>query len=178
MILREVFTLPHVIHMDSTGLHWIPVPILPGQIGWYNAQSSPVQSTGLSLDCKPLLRVQSQSSGLRVQSKSTGVQWIALDSTGLDTIPCIVQNIDTMRIKHSPPQHITCAKECAILQLHHRGNVRWYTDIAYSCCGLATPKLNVGKRRCSIWTSSTVHNSLPQQPPSSTTPHATRHHPH
>ena len=52
--------------------------LLSGQIGWYNAQStgvqsSPVQSTGLSLDSKPLFRVQSQSSGLRVQSESTGL---------------------------------------------------------------------------------------------------------
>jgi len=77
----EVFTLPHVIHMDSNGLQWIPVALLSGQIGWYNAQSSPVQSTGLSLDSKPLFRVQSQSSGLRVQSESTGVHWNPLDWT-------------------------------------------------------------------------------------------------
>ena len=41
----EVFTLPHAIHMDSSGLQWIPVPILPGQIGWYKAQSTGVQSS-------------------------------------------------------------------------------------------------------------------------------------
>jgi len=38
----EVFTLPHVIHMDSSGLQWIPVALLSGQIGWYNAQSTGV----------------------------------------------------------------------------------------------------------------------------------------
>ena len=73
--MEEVFTLPHVIHMDSTGLHW-----------------SPVWSTGLPLDCKPLFRVQSQSSGLRVQSKSSGVHWSPLDSTGLLPVVLIVIN--------------------------------------------------------------------------------------
>ena len=28
--------------LDSTGLHWIPVALLPGQIGSCNVQSSPV----------------------------------------------------------------------------------------------------------------------------------------
>ena len=44
--------------------------LLPGQTGWHNAQS-----TGSPVDCKPLFRVQSQSSGLTVQSESSGVQW-------------------------------------------------------------------------------------------------------
>jgi len=66
----EVFTLPHVIHMDSSGLQWIPVVLLSGQIGWYNAQSTGVQSS--PLDSKPLFRVQSES---------TGIHWNPLDWT-------------------------------------------------------------------------------------------------
>ena len=95
VILDEVFTLPHVIHMDSTGLHWTPVDssahfARPNWLVQSPVQSSPVQSTGLTLDCKPLFRVQSQSSGLRVQSKSSGVQWSPVDSTGILPIVLIV----------------------------------------------------------------------------------------
>jgi len=36
--------------VNSSGLQWIPVALLSGQIGWYNAQSSPVQSTGLDIN--------------------------------------------------------------------------------------------------------------------------------
>ena len=71
----EVFTLIHVIHMDSTGLQWTPLdssgPL--ARPDWL--VQCPVQSTGPTLDCKPLFRVQSQSSGLWVQSESRGVQW-------------------------------------------------------------------------------------------------------
>ncbi|KIJ96632.1 hypothetical protein K443DRAFT_27048, partial [Laccaria amethystina LaAM-08-1] len=31
--------------VDSSGLQWIPVALLPGQIGWWNAQSNGVQSS-------------------------------------------------------------------------------------------------------------------------------------
>ncbi|KIJ90650.1 hypothetical protein K443DRAFT_41361, partial [Laccaria amethystina LaAM-08-1] len=47
----EVFTLPHIIHVDSSGFQWIP----------------------------PLFRVQWKSSGLRVQSESSGFHWSPLD---------------------------------------------------------------------------------------------------
>jgi hypothetical protein len=80
----EVFTLPHVIHVDSSGLQWTPVALLPGQIGWCNAQSTGLQSSPVQsspLDYKPLLGVQSQSSGLRVQSESSGIQWSPVESS-------------------------------------------------------------------------------------------------
>ncbi|KIJ92096.1 hypothetical protein K443DRAFT_114101, partial [Laccaria amethystina LaAM-08-1] len=54
--------------VDCSGLQWIPVALLPDQIGWWNAQSSPVQS----------MEVQWTESPVRVQ-------WIPLESTGLST---------------------------------------------------------------------------------------------
>ena len=84
----KVFTLPHVFHMDSSGLQWIPVPIFPGQIGWYNAWSTEVQSTGLQATFQSPVPVQWTESPVKVH-------WSLVESTGLDTVPCIVQNINT-----------------------------------------------------------------------------------
>ena len=77
---RGLYPPPH----NPYGLHWTPLdssgfqcPICQAKLA--GTMPSPVWSTGLPLDCKPLFRVQSQSSGLRVQSKSSGVQWIPLD---------------------------------------------------------------------------------------------------
>ena len=92
----EVFTLPHVIHMDSTGLHWTPLdssgfqcPICQAKLAGTMPsplESSPVQSslvhwtpTGLQTTFQSPVTVQWTESPVKVQwspVESTGFHWI------------------------------------------------------------------------------------------------------
>ena len=83
---------PYGLHwtpLDSTGLQWIPVHILPGQIGWYKAQStgvqsSPVQSSPLDWHWTASHFSESSPSPVDWESsqspvESSGLHWIPLE---------------------------------------------------------------------------------------------------
>ena len=61
--VRGLYPPPH----NPCGLHWTPLDSSQARLRPDWLVQCPVQSTGLPVDCKPLFRVQSQSSGLRVQ---------------------------------------------------------------------------------------------------------------
>ena len=67
--------------LDSTGLHWIPVALLPGQIGWCNVQSSPVHwtHTGLQATFQSPVPVKWNQSTVRVQ-------WSPVESSGVQCL--------------------------------------------------------------------------------------------
>ena len=81
----EVFTLPHIIQVDSSGLQWTPARPDSGQTGWYNAQStgfksSPVHSTWTLTGLQATFQ-----SPVKVQSESTGIHWSPVESSGILT---------------------------------------------------------------------------------------------
>ena len=119
--------------VDSSGLHGIPVALLPGQIGWCNVQSSPVQSTGLTLDCKPLFRVQSQSSGLWVQSESSGVQWSPVESS-------VVLIIKYKYYKKSEIRRLTCRALVATSLPPHPSSMPTRKQVGWRPRGVPIPR--------------------------------------
>ena len=69
----QYFTIPHIIHMDSTGFHWIPLDSTG--LHWTSLYIGAELHTGTKLDSTGL------DWSVSCSQHKTGLHWTGLDST-------------------------------------------------------------------------------------------------
>ena len=93
-----------------------------------------------------------------LESQPFGFQFPSAEIPWETALLSLSKIVPWSRIECSHPWHTTWIYIWAFFQLHHMPVQSVYTNLTNSCHGLATPKVNIGKCRCSIWAWSTTNN--------------------